>query len=211
MLEDKPRSLRDPSERETRKDRLDDPRIQPLTAQVRRIREEKQEEIKPEDIPYFDPLDGGIQARCLFLLQDPGPKAVKSCFISRNNDDPTAENFFRLNEKAGLDRKLTVSWNIVPWRVRDVGDQEIQQGIPYLRCLLQHLQNLEVIVLVGQKAQSWRVVNAISLRADGRCARLVFMSHLSQRVSNRWPEKEAEILDVLRRVTELLDQQRRTT
>lgn len=28
-------------------------------------------------IPYFDPFDGGTTAKCLFLLEAPGPKALR--------------------------------------------------------------------------------------------------------------------------------------
>lgn len=208
MPEDKPRSLRDPSERETRKDRLDERRIQPLTALVRKIWEEKQEEINPEDVPYFDPLDGGTKARCLFLLQDPGPKAVKSRFISRNNDDSTAETFFELNKVATLPREETVSWNIVPWRIGSVGAKDIEEGIPWLLQLLELLKELEVIVLVGKKAQNAQVVNAIGRRKAEKSLRLLFMPHPSPRNIRTRSESGEKVLHVLRDVKDILNIQR---
>jgi hypothetical protein len=48
-------------------------------------------------VPDFDPLDGGVNAQVLFLLEKPGPMAAEdgkragSGFISRDNDDGTAE------------------------------------------------------------------------------------------------------------------------
>jgi hypothetical protein len=54
-----------------------------------------------------------LDAECLFLLEAPGGNAVE--FISRNNNDETAKNFFKLNTDANLPRMRTVSWNIVPW------------------------------------------------------------------------------------------------
>jgi hypothetical protein len=36
-----------------------------------------------DEMPSFDPLDGGINARALLLLEAPGPKAVDSALISR--------------------------------------------------------------------------------------------------------------------------------
>ena len=77
----------------------------------------RQETGLAREIPYFDPLDGGIAAKCFFLLEAPGPKAVVSGFISRNNPDETAKNFFNLNQDADLPRKSTVSWNVVPWYI----------------------------------------------------------------------------------------------
>ena len=55
----------------------------------------------------FDPRDGGIRAQALFLFEKPGPKANASGFISRDNDDPTAENIFRFMNQAGIPRKKT--------------------------------------------------------------------------------------------------------
>ena len=33
------------------------------------------------EVPYFDPLDGGANARALFVLEAPGPKAVASGLV----------------------------------------------------------------------------------------------------------------------------------
>ena len=70
-------------------------------------------------VPYFDPLDGGIDAECLFILEGPGPKAVATRFVSRNNPDETAKNWHNLNEEARIDRRRTAIWNIVPWYLGD--------------------------------------------------------------------------------------------
>ncbi len=202
MPEDKPRSLRDPSEREARKGRLDERHVQPLTALVREIREEKLGKIKPQDVPYFDPLAGGTEARCLFLLQDPGPNAVKSRSISRNNDDSTAETFFELNKAVTLPREGSVSWKIVPWRLGSVGAEGIEKGIPWLLRLLEHLGELEVIVLVGNKAQDATVENALGRRKAEKCLRLQFMPHPGPVNIRTRPESKMEILRVLRRSEE---------
>jgi uracil-DNA glycosylase len=73
--------------------------VAPLTAFVETLRTEVGEEFQ---IPDFDPWDGGVKAEILFLLEAPGPKAVRSGFISRNNPDETAKNFFLLNQEAGI-------------------------------------------------------------------------------------------------------------
>ncbi|MGH7717468.1 MAG: hypothetical protein ACREON_01305 [Gemmatimonadaceae bacterium] len=59
-------------------------------------------------VPDFDPWDGGTDAEVLYLLEAPGGKAVESGFISRNNPDETARNFFELNRAAGIPRQRTV-------------------------------------------------------------------------------------------------------
>src|SRR5438874_12179802 len=56
-------------------------------------------------IPDFDPWDGGVHAQVLFLLEAPGSKAVDSGFVSRNNPDETAKNFFELNRDCGYSER----------------------------------------------------------------------------------------------------------
>jgi hypothetical protein len=36
-------------------------------------------------------------------------------FISADNNDDTAANFFRLRDQGGLPRDQHVPWNVVPW------------------------------------------------------------------------------------------------
>ena len=85
---------------------------------------EKLRERRSVEVPEFDPLDGGVDARVLFLLEKPGPmtsgvdgtkQRTGSGFISRNNDDPTAEAIFNFMQQAGISRKMTISWNVIPW------------------------------------------------------------------------------------------------
>lgn len=117
---------------------------------------------QPDDVPFFDPCDGGIEARALFLLEAPGRRAKGSGFVSRNNPDETAKNTFELQREAGLPRRSVVLWNIVPWyvgsggKIRGVSWSDIKQAQGYLDRLLGLLPGLEAIVLVGRKAQGAR-------------------------------------------------------
>ena len=110
------------------------PHIAPLTAYV--------EELRKRDlgyIPYFDPMDGGINAKVLFLLEKPGPKTFNdpefekpgSGFISRNNNDPTAEATFNFMEQAQIPRDATVIWNVIPGWNGEIKyfEQERQRGV----------------------------------------------------------------------------------
>lgn len=45
------------------------------------------------EVPGFDPKNGNEQAKYLFLLEAPGPKAIQSGLISFDNEDPSARNF----------------------------------------------------------------------------------------------------------------------
>lgn len=113
------------------------------------------------EVPDFDPLDGGVRARILFLKEKPGPMTsasrsgrVGSGFISRDNDDPTAEATFRFMEQAGIRREDTLMWNVVPgWNgTRKITRQELKEGVAEVRNLISLLPDIEVVVLVGKKA-----------------------------------------------------------
>src|ERR1700740_40451 len=86
--------------------------------------------------PNFDPLDGGVDAQVLFLFEKPGPMTVGddgSGFISRKNDDPTAEATFEFMSRAGIPRHLTVTWNLIPWwnGTRKVTRLEIEDALKF--------------------------------------------------------------------------------
>jgi uracil-DNA glycosylase len=153
---DIPKSLKDPSEKANRSNMLFENHIAPLTKFVYLIRTEKGDQYS---IPFFDPLDGGINAKILFLLEAPGPNAVKSGFISRNNPDETAKNMFQILEDVGIPRNETILWNIVPWyignieKIRPANTKDITQGWYYLKRLIQLLPYVDTIVLVGRKSQ----------------------------------------------------------
>src|SRR4051794_5578635 len=67
------------------------------------------------NVPAVDPNDGGIFATALFLLESPGPKAIQTGFISRDNPDPTARNMGIALDAAGFGRSEIVLWNVVPY------------------------------------------------------------------------------------------------
>lgn len=109
-------------------------------------------------IPWFDPLDAGTDARVLFLLESPGPKAdagAGSGLISADNNDPTAHNMWMFRKRAGLDASVGVHWNIVPWYL-DGGKPQathLERGARLLIELLGLLPRLEVVVAMGRDAQ----------------------------------------------------------
>ncbi len=152
---DAPRSLCESAVVEERRTFLHEPHVADLT---RFVDDMRKREKKGSNIPYFDPFDGGIYARCLFLFEAAGGKAVDSGFVSRNNCDNSARNFFLLNEETGLNRKLTASWNIVPWALRETGKnrppkkKDIEEGLRYLAPLLRLLSTVEVVALCGKSA-----------------------------------------------------------
>jgi hypothetical protein len=155
-----PRSLSDPDARAMRRGLLAQPHIHPLIAYVERLRARSSDEF-----PDFDPLDGGVEARLLFLLEKPGPMTsasrpgrAGSGFISRDNDDPTAEAIFNFMRDAGIPRRETVLWNLIPgWNgTRKVTAREVREGALEALRLVQLLPQLKAVVLVGARAEEAR-------------------------------------------------------
>jgi uracil-DNA glycosylase len=149
-------------------------------------------------IPGFDPKDGGLAAKCLFLLEAPGPKAVE--LVSQENKDGTARNFSELRRQAGLDRRSILIWNIVPWyvgdgqRIRSPRQAELREGLASLGELLALLPNLEVVILLGRWA-----ARAKSF-LEGRGIRVYATWHPAPRSLDPHPERRPEILAVFRMV-----------
>jgi uracil-DNA glycosylase len=145
--DDYARSMRDPGLRERRRAML--PNIERLTDYVADLRRRNLGEV-----PDFDPCGGGIGARVLFLFEKPGPKAAESGFISRNNDDSTAAAIFNFMQEAGIPRRLTVIWNLVPWwnGTRKITPEEPLNGAACLEELIGLLPALCAVVMVGRKA-----------------------------------------------------------
>jgi uracil-DNA glycosylase len=151
-IADQPRSLRDPVVHRQRTAMLLEPHIAPLSKYAARLRA-----MGRGEVPNFDPLDGGTNAQVLFLFEKPGPmtsEAGGSGFISRNNDDPTAEATFLFMDRAGIRRGKTVTWNVIPWwnGTRKITPSELQEGLAQLKELIALLPQLCAIVFVGARA-----------------------------------------------------------
>ena len=197
---DQPKSLADADERRRRMSLLHEDHVAPLTAFVERLRAERG---VGREIPYFDPLDGGVDARALLLLEAPGPKAVQSGFVSRNNPDETAKNFLLACRDAGLDRRQTVVWNIVPWyigdgkKIRRAGVRDLHEGLPFLLArLIPMLHRLQAVVLIGGKADrayAW-------IRPPYPNLRIFHCPHPSPVFVNRHPGNRTRVVGALAQV-----------
>jgi hypothetical protein len=137
---------------------LIEPHVAPLAEYVEGLRRAN----PGVEFPDFDPFDGGINARVIFLFEKPGPgtsvRGKGSGFISRNNDDRSAEATFGFMLQIGLPRSATVTWNVVPgWNGRrEILPAELRGGIADLSGLLPLLPRLRRIVLVGKRAKRAR-------------------------------------------------------
>ncbi len=172
--------------------------MEPLTAFVQQLRQERPPE---QCIPDFDPDDGGTEAEVLFVLEAPGPRAKESGFVSRDNPDQTAGNLKAYLEEAGISRKQSLVWNIVPWylgngkTIRAATSVDIQAGSVYLERLLALLPHLKAVVLVGRKAQS-------AFKRGGLITALPLYEtyHPSPQFINLHPNNKEKIVEKLRQV-----------
>lgn len=192
----------------TRLSLLNEPHIAPLTKFVEDLRKKMGVDAQ---IPYFDPWDGGTDAEVLFLLEAPGPKARNSGFISRNNPDETAKNFFEISVEARLVRRKTATWNIVPWyigtdtKIRAAKASDIEEGKKSLTELISLLPNLRAIVLLGKKAQ----MASVDLKRLAPSATLFECPHPSPMYVNRSPENRNIILGIFKDVYSFLEKEDR--
>lgn len=151
-MPDRPKSLGDPARLAARRALLAGAHLAPIRALARRIAAERD-----AAVPEPDPLDGGVDARLLLLLETPGPRG--SGFVSRDNPTGTAANLFRFLSEAGIARADTLIWNAVPWVIhapdalnRAPRRSEVAAAAPYLEPLIACLPRLAVVVLAGRVA-----------------------------------------------------------
>ena len=207
-LEDAPYRLKGEAEQARRVGMLALPHMKPLTDFLRSVSNRQGAEYQ---MPHFDPCDGGTSARVLFLLEAPGPKAVGSGFVSRDNPDPTALNLWHLMRDAGIPRLDALIWNIVPWyvgergRIRPVTPEDIRQALPYVAELLRLLPCLQLIVLVGKKAQS----AGTHLRATTFLP-VMHTHHMSAQVFNISPDRKRETQEAFAAVAKFLRDNKET-
>ncbi|RVU15836.1 uracil-DNA glycosylase [Methylobacterium oryzihabitans] len=155
---DRAKSLADPAAVAARHALVDAAHLAPLRRLSDRIRAEQ-----GAPVPEADPLDGGVGARLLLLLETPGPATGRTDFVSRDNPTGTAANLFRFLGQAGIARADTLIWNAVPWVIHAPGARnrapragEIRAARPYLGPLLDLMPRLAVAVLSGRVAGGLR-------------------------------------------------------
>ena len=127
-------------------------------------------------MPYVAPLHGGIQARVLSVLRDPGPKVRQSAdhehrFLCIENDDPTAEAQASLFESVGIGPSDVTPWNAYPWYINAAPNAaQLDVGLDPLYRVLELMNQPAVLLLQGGHAQ-----------AAGRKFEMRWPGHLSSR------------------------------
>ena len=107
-----------------------------------------------------------------------------SGFISRDNNDPTAEAIFGFMKEASLPRERTVIWNVIPgWNgTLRITPAELRDGINALESLLRLIPELRTIVLVGRKAERAKLL------VEPRGVRVFVSAHPSPQVRASRPD-----------------------
>src|SRR5690606_18145622 len=123
-----------------------------------------------------------------------------SGFISPDNNDASAALVFELREEAGLPRRASTYWNVVPWylgtgqKIAASTAADYREARPYLLEVLQLLPRLEVVVLLGKAAgRAWDA----AAPALAEVVTVLRCPHPSPQNVNTRPEARAKILDAL--------------
>ncbi|SEL48959.1 Uracil DNA glycosylase superfamily protein [Roseivivax marinus] len=174
--------LADPAEAVRRRAMLEAPHIAALTRYARSL------ERPGVSVPDFDPCDGGVGARLLFVMEKPGPVVFGqggAGFVTRDDPSPTQRAARRFLSEAGIDRRDTVIWNVVPWwnGTTRVTAAELRAGAAAFEGLLELLHALRVAVLVGRKAE--RVRPAL----EARGIPVLASAHPSHQVRAAFPDR----------------------
>ena len=155
------------------------------------------------EVPEFDPKNGNEKAKFLFLLEAPGPKALKTGLISFDNPDPTAKNFCKQLEEAKISKKDVAVWNVIPWylgnesksAIRSANSSDLREALKYLKLVISAMEQLKCIILVGGTARRAHV--ALSSITT---ARIFSCHHFSAKVMNTNPAAEQENIEVFKNI-----------
>lgn len=160
----------------------------------------------PNDfVPDFEYENGGDDAEILFLFEKPGPMTDPrnrrkgkggSGKISQHNPDLTAAATKEFLNRAGINPKNVILWNVVSsWNgtIR-VNPEEIHRAIDDVNSLLKILKNLKTVILVGLRAQ--KLSKYLNLEGYNVGASL----HPSPRNRARFPDRWRQIPMVWREI-----------
>jgi len=129
-----------------------DPHIAPINKLVAELKNREGRGWLPE----VAPVHGGVNARVLSVLRDPGPKTQEgkgSGFLCIENDDPTAEAQCALFEEHGIAPGWVLPWNAYPWYIdRAPRAAEKDAGAGVLCEVIDLVPTLQAVFLQGNDA-----------------------------------------------------------
>jgi hypothetical protein len=158
-------------------------------------------------MPYIAPAHGGVDARMLFILRDPGPKTADPDredvrWLCVENDDQTAERFCGLLERADIAIRDTMPWNAYPWYINAAPSRaQLRDGLVPLQSLLTLMTDLRVIVLMGREAEaSWdllqpglQLLPSVEVLRTRHPSNQAFVGTAEQRA--QWREEQALVME----------------
>lgn len=112
-------------------------------------------------MPYIAPMYGGVHARVLSVLRDPGPKTQDedgSGMLCVENDDDAAQYMSELLAGAGVPVAELVPWNAYPWYMHVRGTskvpnaEQLNAGVEPLRRVIDLMPDLRVVIVHGGTA-----------------------------------------------------------
>jgi hypothetical protein len=152
-----PRRMREAGFREDQWTRRYEPHVAPINRFVDELCTQRE-----ESVPYVAPMYGGVNARLLSVLRDPGPMTQEvnrgSGFLCMENDDASAALIHDLFSSAGIDATHVVPWNAYPWYInRAPKAAELERGAVVLALLLDLIPKIRVVMLHGGSARDgWK-------------------------------------------------------
>ena len=163
--------MADPVFAKTQREGLYAPHVAPVNRLVDRLRDAEGRGWAP----HVAPVHGGVHARLLWILRDPGPATVdpnrqEAGFLCAENADPTAARLCELLDLAAVDTADTLPWNACPWFINRAPSRgELRAGTEPLNELLGLVRELEVVLLLGNHAaDAWELLAAAHPAAAAR-------------------------------------------
>jgi hypothetical protein len=150
----------DPTFLAAKRSRIREPHVAPLNDLTDKIADAKG--LPHGHVPYVDPDLGGVHARALVMLDNPGTKAkagTGSGLLSLDNNDPTARRLREAYERHHIAWTDVVAWNAVPFPTAGRGSTatERRDGAPWIGKLIRLCPNLEFVLLLGGAARDgWK-------------------------------------------------------
>jgi hypothetical protein len=158
--------LADPTELAQRRGRIFEPHVEPLNRWVESLRSRLP---VGNEVPWFDPDDGGVSARLLWLGDEPEQADLFTMggtgFVSIDGPSQRSRNLRASAMSADIDRATLAVWNVQPCNLRELrksggGKGEDVPAVALLQELLGLLPDLQVVVLAGRS--SWEVFSQLA-------------------------------------------------
>lgn len=115
-------------------------------------------------VPCVAPVHGGVEARGLSVLRDPGRMTQEfsgSSFLCIENADPTSARQCELFDAVNVTPSDIMPWNAYPWYInRKPTAAELDAGASVLRDFVKLLPSLRTVLLQGNEAKAaWQRVH----------------------------------------------------